>query len=436
MMKSFSLLLAGAALAALLTNAGAAEITVLKAPTLPLGKVTFPNGKVMDLSVGFGSGAFHRPGDPAGTIYTISDRGPNIDCAGDVDDLIGLNKDAICGGNEAAKVFPIADFDPTIFELSIGEDGAVSVAAEMPLKGSDGRKLNGLSNPLVTTTTEGAYGADGKELAKSTDGFDSESLVRLSDGTFWIGDEYGASIAHVAPDGTVLKRLVPAGLEGDYKGASYPVEGKLPPLVMRRFLNRGIESIAVSPDEKTLYFAVQSPLANPDNAAYKASRISRLFKFDIASEAVSAEYAYELDEPATFIKDNAKKPAKQSDVKVSELAAVGADELIVLERISKTTKLYRVDLAHATPIPAKFDDPAASPSLEQLAPADLAAAGIVPLSKTLVLSSDAVDGLPSKIESVAVTGERELILISDNDFGIAGDDSKIVRVRLDEPLTD
>ena len=36
---------------------------------------------------------------------------------------------------------------------------------------------------------------------------------------------------------------------------------------------------------------------------------------------------------------------KQSDVKLSEMVAIDTDDLIVLERISKVTKLYRVNLA-------------------------------------------------------------------------------------------
>ncbi|MEO8669195.1 MAG: esterase-like activity of phytase family protein [Bauldia sp.] len=433
MTHRLNILLAGAALAALVSGAVAGEVTELKPPSLPLGTATFPNGKVLNLSVGFGSGAFHRPGDAEGTIFTITDRGPNIDCAADVKDMIGLDKDAICGGNEAAKVFPLPAFVPTIYELTIGADGAIAVARTIPLKGTGGNALNGLSNPLMTTTTEGAFGADGKEITKSPDGFDTEGLVALSDGTFWVADEYGASIAHVGADGTVIKRLVPAGLEGDYKGASYPVEGKLPALVMKRYLNRGIESIAVSPDEKSLYFSMQSPLANPDKDAYKASRTVRLFKFDIASEAVTGEYAYLLDEPASFKKDEAKKAGKQNDVKVSELAAVGPDQLLVLERIARTTKLYRVDLAKASTVPAAFDDPAASPTLEQTT--DLAAAGVVPVEKSLVLDSDDLADMPGKIESIAVVGGQDIVLVSDNDFGIAGDESRVVRVHLDAPLT-
>ena len=273
----------------------------------------------MALDVGFGSGAFHRAGDPATTIYTITDRGPNIDC-GDAKDLIGLDSTVMCGGNDAAKIFPIPDFTPTIYELSVGADATVVVKAT-PLKGTRGNLLNGLSASITSTTMEGAYGPDGKEIAKSPDGFDSEGLVRLADGTFWIGEEYGGSIAHVAADGTVIKRLVPKGLEGDFAGASYPVEGRLPAIIMKRYLNRGIESMAVSPDETFLYFAIQSPLANPDKKAYQAGTIVRIFKFDIASESVVGEYAYQLDTPDTFKADNVKKPAKQSDVKVSEMTA-------------------------------------------------------------------------------------------------------------------
>lgn len=425
-------LLAGAALAALAsTGALAAEATPIGIPSLPLGTVTFPNGKAMPLTVGFGSGAFHRAGDPATTFYTITDRGPNIDC-GDAAAVIGMDSKALCAGSDAAKIFPIPDFTPTIYELSFA-DGAAKVVRAIPLKGTAGNLLNGLSASITATTMEGAFDPDGKEIAKSPDGFDTEGLVRLSDGTFWVGEEYGGSIAHVAADGTVIKRLVPKGLEGDFAGASYPVEGKLPAIIMKRYLNRGIESMAVSPDEKSLYFAIQSPLAKPDKKAYQAGTIVRIFKFDVAGESVVGEYAYPLDLPDRFRADNVKKPAKQSDVKVSEMTAVGPDRLLVLERISKTTKLYRVDLAAAKTIPGAFDDMSTSPSLETTS--DLGAAGVVPLAKILVLDTDDLDGAPEKVEGVAMIGPNELVLTSDNDFGIEGAESGITRVTLDAPLT-
>ncbi|MEI2387618.1 esterase-like activity of phytase family protein [Breoghania sp. JC706] len=414
--------------------ASAADVTALKPPALPLGSVSFPNGKSIDLSVGFGSGAYHRPGDPENVFYTITDRGPNIDCKGDAKKLIGLDEKAMCDGNLDGKVFPQPGFTPTIYQMTIGDDGAVSVTETTPLRGQDGKLLSGLPNPLTGTTTEAGYSPEGKKITSTPNGFDSEAIARLADGSYWIGEEYGVSIAHVAADGKVLERLVPAGLESDYAGADYPVKGALPAILMKRKLNRGIEGLSASPDGSTLYFSIQSPLANPDNAAYKKSRTVRIFKFDPKSEKVLGEYAYPLDEPATFKADSAKKTPKQSSVKVSELTALGHDQLLVLERISRTTKLYKVDLAAANPVPTTFDDAALSPSLEQLAPKDLAAAGVAVLSKTLVLDSDDLPGMPEKIEGVAVMDPSTLILTTDNDFGIAGADSAIVKVHLDKPL--
>ena len=58
------------------------------------------------------------------------------------------------------------------------------------------------------------YAADGVTLI-GTDpyGIDSESIaVDPRDGSFWIGDEYRPSLVHVAADGTVLNRIIPAGV--------------------------------------------------------------------------------------------------------------------------------------------------------------------------------------------------------------------------------
>ncbi|MEX6506479.1 esterase-like activity of phytase family protein [Jiella sp. M17.18] len=427
-------LLTAASLAAMTATASAAEVTTLKAPDMPMTAVTYPNGKTMDLTVGFGSGATHGAEDPADVFYTITDRGPNIDCGGDAEELIGLGKDKLCGGNGDAKIFPAPDFDPTIFEMKIGDGNKLTVVSQIPLKGTDGHKLNGLSNPLTATNTEGAYSPDGKEIQQSPDGFDAEGLAHMADGTFWIGEEYGASIAHIAADGRVLERLVPKGLEGDYKGASYPVKGVLPALIMKRHLNRGIESMTAAPDGSALYFAMQSPLDNPDSKAYKSSRFIRIFKFDPKSETVVGEYAYRLDDADTFKADNAKKKAKPTDVKVSEMAAFGKDKLIVLERVSKTTKLYAVDLANAATVPAKFDEAATKPSLEQMSADELEQAGVKPLQKTLILDSDDLKNMPEKIEGVAVMGPKTIVLTTDNDFGIAGDDTAVVKVSLDKAL--
>ena len=107
--------------------------------------------------------------------------------------------------------------------------------------------------------------------------------------------------------------------------------------------------------------------------------------------------------------------------------AIGADKLIVLERTEKTTKLFEINLAGATNIlGSQWDNVATSPSLEQLPDAP----GVTPLAKTLRFDTfrDAKDA-PEKIEGLAILEDGSLMLINDNDFGIRGDDTKVLIVK-------
>ena len=254
----------------------------------------------------------------------------------------------------------------------------------------------------------------------------------LKDGSFWVGEEYGPSLVHIAADGKIIERLVPAGVDADLAGAGYKVTGSLPAILAKRQLNRGIEGIALSPDERFLYAIVQNPLANPDADAFKAAAATRILKLDLASQQVVGEFVYTLDPFNTFKND--AKSDKQSDVRISELSAVGPDQLIVLERIAKTTKLYAINLGGATDIlGTAWDDVATAPSLEQVMTADLAGKGINPVTKKLWLDSSDHPELPEKVEGVAILENGDLILINDDDFGIDGATTKIVRLTLPAP---
>jgi len=401
---------------------------------LDLGKVSFRGNKTMDFTVGIGSGAFHYKGDPDNVFYTVTDRGPNIKCSA-VKKLLGADNADLCGGDKKGKVFPIPRFAPTIFKIALNDDRSFSVLETVTLKNSVGQPVSGVVNPLTTSNTENGYANMGGKLAFDSEGLDVESMVRMSDGTFWISDEYAPSIAHVAADGRILKRLVPTGLDKDLSGANYPVMAKLPGILKWRKLNRGIESIAVSDDEKSLYFAMQSPLAYPNVKTYKSSNAVRLFKMDIATLKVVGEYIYPLDDPKSFTVDNSTKARKQNNVKVSEMTALKGDRLLVLERISKTTKFYVVDLAKGRNIAgSKWDAEVVSPSLEQLKVEGMAKKNIPALEKTLVMNTDNRGGMPKKIEGIGLVDAKTLMLINDNDFGIEGDDTAVVVVKLSTPL--
>ncbi|MCE0495832.1 esterase-like activity of phytase family protein [Vibrio salinus] len=387
-------------------NAQAAELTAHEF-TIPLD--TFNTPHALNLSVGVGSGAYHRPGDPDNVIYTITDRGPNIPCK-KAEKLIG---EKLCA---KGKIFPDPNFSPSIYKLKVTDNG-VKILQRIQIKTSKKISVTGISTP----ETESAFNLKGQKLFDDPNGVDSEALVRTKRGDFYISDEYGPSILHLSADGTVIERWIPEGTQPRFAGANYPVRARLPSILAKRHLNRGIESISLSPDEQFLYFAMQSPLDNPDVSTYKTSRNIRLFKVKRTSGAIIGEYIYHLDTPETFRKDNEKKARKQSDVKISDMVSNGQDKLIVLERISKTTKFYQIDLKSGIKIARKWDNTSTSPSLEQEETLPV-------LKKALILTTDNIDNAPDKIEGVAYVNPKLWYLTNDNDFGIEGQPSYVVKV--------
>ena len=402
--------------------AGAAKVFETKSAISNLSTVMVDGGKARDLTVGLGSGAYRRPIDPANMFYAVSDRGPNFVC-GDVETVLGVSADVVCKG-EKVRVYPTPDYSPSIYTIFLKDDGSFDIKDVITLKDQNGVPLTGLTNKLTVAKTEKPVDANGNALAQSVSAIDAEGIIRLNDGSYWIGEENAPSILHVSADGTVNERIVPAGSEDDFKGAAYKVTGGLPAILVKRQTNRGIESMAVSPDESKLYFMVQNPLSNPDADTYKKAKNTRLFVYDRATAKLVGEYIYQLDDPQTFRNDPSKK---QNAPRISEVLGLGDDRLLVLERTDKTTKLHEVKLGGASNILAsRWDDMSTSPSLEQennLEKIDLKA-----VSKTLRFDSADYPMAPNKIEGLAIMGDGALAMINDNDFGIKGDATKVLLI--------
>lgn len=66
----------------------------------------------------------------------------------------------------------------------------------------------GLTDPQANTG-ETPVDLNGTVLAPSDHGLDSEGLVAMPDGTFWVSDEYGPFIVHFDANGKELERLSP-----------------------------------------------------------------------------------------------------------------------------------------------------------------------------------------------------------------------------------
>ncbi|OQW94317.1 MAG: hypothetical protein BWK79_06490, partial [Beggiatoa sp. IS2] len=181
-----------------------------------MGSVTFNGGKTLAINVGIGSGAFHFRDDTVNEFYSVTDRGPNIDCS-DSKAIVGIADFCINNGqvDKEGKIFTHPDFRPTIYKIHFTTSGVAGVTpgydilSTITLTNKNGDPLRGLPNPLQTTTTENAYNSNGNKLSFDPESVDTEAIIKLSDGTFWLTDEYAPSLLHVAANGRILERLVP-----------------------------------------------------------------------------------------------------------------------------------------------------------------------------------------------------------------------------------
>ncbi|MFD0575977.1 esterase-like activity of phytase family protein [Dactylosporangium darangshiense] len=409
-----------------------------------LGGLEGPGGTTAQISGGgYGSSFVAVPGRP-GWFYGVTDRGPNAD------DLGPLGE----------KVFLAPTFNPRIgvFQL-VG--AKLVLQRTIGLKAPDGTPYNGLANPVTKAAasaekTEDLYGnqidpavpytVPGSNPAVTLDpnnGYDSEGVVALADGSFWISDEYGPFITHFDKNGTELERLSPWGTNAGHKVDSHalPIELKL------RTKNKGMEGLTVTPDGRTLGGIMQSALTVSDygldakGKTVKPANVApvRIVTVDLRTKAMH-EYLYLLTNPATTVSA------------VSEITALSDTKFLVDERdgsqgaagTATFKNLYEVDLSGATDVKGDGVNPlgytvatangqksidayvgdAPTAKAELL----LAQAGITPVSKTPYLEIGTVLNQldPSgaffshdKIEGVAAAdGGRTLYIANDSDFGM------------------
>jgi hypothetical protein len=411
-------------------NAALPEITRLRWLDPDLGALELPGG-TLQIRAGFGSGLARRAGDSPGRVWAVCDRGPNIKIGTAIErfGLKGLERVAHLDG---AKLMPRLDLGPAIAELQVSEE-AVELVRTVRLSTSCGSPLSGL--PLSGTEhgrREPALSLNGADLGTHPAGADTEGIAALADGGFWIGDEYGPSLLRHDPEGRLLLRWVPDGSETALLSGICAVEAVLPALASRRQLNRGFEAVALSPDERLLHLAFQSPLAHPDVAAHRRARHVRLWSLDLGSGRLEGQYLYPLDEPESFRRDCARGNFGRSDIKVSEISPVGSESLLVLERGSESAKIYRVTLENAKRLPELHLDLATRPTVEEMS-----AAGTLDLpvlEKSLLFSTDDAPFVAGDIEGMALLSPTDLLLVTDNDFGVEGAETSFWRLRFAEPI--
>jgi hypothetical protein len=389
-------------------------------PIPPLATVTGPNGTRTSISAeGYGSSLSPVPGR-SGWFYGLTDRGPNAD-----DPL----------GNKSE---PLPDFTPQIGEFKL-VDGKAELQKTIPLKGP--KNLVGPSGvkgepytgrpPLPPDTTETidsvalSHGTTGVPVPNDPDGYDSEGLVAMPDGSFWVSDEYGPYITHFDRNGYEIGRLTPDKDSPNNK--FHDIIGYLPADLAHRINNKGMEGLTITPDGSTLVGAMQSALQMPDLGSTKASKVAvtRIITINLHT-LKTKQYLYLLDNPGTTGDAN------------SEITALSDTKFLVDERdgnfepfANKT--LYEVDINGATDISnlqidGKSPEAFVGTDDTNTALAALTAAGVhVAQKQPYVQVGNLLSQLnPSgalyghdKIEGVATTdGGKTLYLSNDDDFGI------------------
>jgi hypothetical protein len=239
--------------------------------------------------------------------------------------------------------------------------------------------------------------------------FDIESFVRLADGSYWIGDEFGPFLLHVDRAGRLLAPPVPLpGVKAPENPTLAP--GEQPNLAS----SRGFEGMAISPDGRTLYPLLEGTVAGDPPGSL------RLHEFSLRAGAYTAtRWTYPLADPAHAIGD---------------AISVDRDRLLVIERDNNQgdaatfKRIYLVDRR------------------------DRDRDGV--LDKTLVAdlldlaNPRGIGGFPSTfrfpfqtIESVAILDDRTLGVLNDNNFPFSSgrtpgqpDNDEFITIRLADRL--
>ncbi|MEP4890920.1 MAG: esterase-like activity of phytase family protein [Aliiglaciecola sp.] len=394
-------------------------------------------GTLMEIrNGGYGSDMVAHPTQPT-RFYALTDRGPNA---------------AYTGDQGVGKKFPTPDYTPRIGLFELQANGDVQKIEDILLKRPDGTPISGLPNTAALGGTgETPYDVEGNVIVENMDlpydetsnpiklddyGLDGEGLVAVSDGTFWVSDEYGPHIVHYDAEGVEIGRI--NAFADDARNTF-----TLPAEFANRRANRGMEGLAITPDEQTLVGIMQSTMYNPSSAV-KVNNMVRIVTISLVDGSIS-QYLYQQQ----------KTQNSQSGI-----VALSSTEFVVIERdgnfynedVSAMKHLYKIDISNATDIETITATSSITQdaslgllidgktleevTLESEGWATLANVGIEPVSKTFLVDLVAETGYPhDKLEGIWLINENTLGVINDDDFATWSSEGVLEQKYLDAGQT-
>jgi hypothetical protein len=192
----------------------------------------------------------------------------------------------------------------------------------IPFTGFDAGNTNNVTVPQAATNSLGG----GRRA------IDAEGLVRMTDGTWWISDEYGPALFHFDASGALLETILPPQallpFQGNYPGKLTFTAVALPTSGRRN--NRGLEGLSLTPDAKRFVAFLQSPTVQ-DEGGGNVGRNTRVLQFDASRQ--SSTYGQTVAEHIYQLTLSGSSDTNRHTL-VSEVAAINSTAFLALERDS------------------------------------------------------------------------------------------------------
>jgi len=325
-------------------------------------------------------------GSYTGLMYTLPDRGPN-----DVGPFVGTTNYRNRVHTSALAFRPYASLATLPQSTASQNQLTISPTGGLFLTDSTGANFTGRDAGSSVTTRNGVLYplvASGEGAGRIS--LDSEAIAFRPDGSFYVSDEYAANIYYFDATGRQLgalntvNALLPktAGGVVSFDGGSAPATG--------RRNNQGLESLAITPDNKRLVTILQSATIQDTSGSSQQTRNNtRILVYDISGGAIPnanpiGHYVLQLP----VFNQNGSGGAPDRTAAQSEMLALNDTQFLVLSRdgigrgsnpTNSTTPVFKsvllVDTAGATNLAGAAYESGTTP----VATSGTLAAGIVPV---------------------------------------------------------
>ncbi|MBB3225952.1 hypothetical protein FHW69_000542 [Luteibacter sp. Sphag1AF] len=295
---------------------------------LPAGTVDFMGdtlGSFSSLAVDRHS--WKRVGDHyEGTLWTLPDRGRNDPGAGLFYDYAArLHRFRI-------KVTPYSGAD---LPASTKSQRQVEIIPDggLELHDFNGKPFTGAEPGAGVVVQNGITlpaPASGTGAGKVS--MDAESLQFTADGSFYIGDEYGANVFFFDPKGKLKGVIVPPVAVVPRRDGKLDFNSLKPPQTGRRN-NQGVEGMSLSPDGTRLFVVLQSALIQ-DTATGEASGRSntRVIVYDVSRDPTPRQpVAHYVVQLPVYNDKGDGSPANRTAAQ-SEVRAIDNQRFLMLAR--------------------------------------------------------------------------------------------------------